>query len=123
MDTRQFIDQITAGEVASAKDTLDNILSARAFEALDVYKKDMSSGIFGGQSDETDGYVSDDFENDDDVYEEEVEELDEVLDTPERVSKYVGKASDSALSDSSKLAKRATGIDRAQMKSVKRIRR
>lgn len=120
MDTRQFIDQISAGEVASAKDTLDNILSARAFEALDVYKKEISSSIFGGESE---GYVGEEDDDDDEYYEEEVEPLDEVLDTPERVSSYVGKAADSAMSDNNKLAKRATGIDRAQMKSVKRIRR
>ena len=49
MTTRQFIDQISSGEASSAKDTLENVLSARAFEALDVYKKEIASTIFGGQ--------------------------------------------------------------------------
>lgn len=47
MTTRQFIDQIASGEAASAKETLDNLLSGRAFEALDAYKKEISAGIFG----------------------------------------------------------------------------
>ena len=50
MNTRQFIDQLSSGEVSSAKDTLENVLSARAFEALDGYKKEISASIFGGES-------------------------------------------------------------------------
>lgn len=53
MDTRQFIDQLAAGESAAAKETLENALSARAFDALDEYKKQMASGIFGGSQEET----------------------------------------------------------------------
>lgn len=48
MTTRQFIDLLAAGESAAAKETLENVLSAKAFEALDVYKKEMASGIFNG---------------------------------------------------------------------------
>lgn len=48
MTTRQFIDLLSAGESAAAKETLENVLSAKAFEALDVYKKEMASGIFNG---------------------------------------------------------------------------
>ena len=39
MTTRQFIDLLAAGESAAAKETLENVLSAKAFEALDVYKE------------------------------------------------------------------------------------
>ena len=53
MTTRQFIDQLAAGESALAKETLENIISSKAFEALDAYKKEIAVGIFGGQSDET----------------------------------------------------------------------
>ena len=48
MTTRQFIDLLAAGESAAAKETLENVLSAKAFEALDVYKKEMASDIFNG---------------------------------------------------------------------------
>ena len=45
---RQFIDQIAAGQSADAKESLENILSGKAFESLDSYKKDIASSIFGG---------------------------------------------------------------------------
>jgi hypothetical protein len=46
--TRQFIDQLATGESSAAKETLENMISVRAFEALDSYKKEMASSIFGG---------------------------------------------------------------------------
>lgn len=52
MTTRQFIDQIAAGENAAAKETLENALSNKSFEILDVYKKEISASIFGGSKEE-----------------------------------------------------------------------
>ena len=49
-NTRQFIDQLATGESAAAKETLENALTAKSFEALESYKKEMSAGIFGGQT-------------------------------------------------------------------------
>lgn len=57
MDTRQFIDQLAAGESAAAKETLENLISNKAFEALDEYKKQIASGIFNGQTEETETEV------------------------------------------------------------------
>jgi len=51
--TRQFIDQLSAGETSAAKETIANDLSARAFEALDSYKKEIASTLFGGSKEET----------------------------------------------------------------------
>jgi hypothetical protein len=51
--SRQFIDQLAAGESSSAKETLENLISTKAFEALDGYKKEISSSIFGGKQEET----------------------------------------------------------------------
>jgi hypothetical protein len=48
-NTRQFIDQLASGESAAAKETLESALTAKSFEALESYKKEMSAGIFGGQ--------------------------------------------------------------------------
>jgi len=59
MSTSIFIEQLAAGHAADAKETLSNLLSARAFEALDERKQELASTLFGGQ------------------VEEEVEELDE----------------------------------------------
>lgn len=52
MDTRQFIDQLAAGESAAAKETLENLISNKAFETLDEYKKQIASGIFNGKSED-----------------------------------------------------------------------
>jgi hypothetical protein len=51
MDTRQFIDQLAAGESSPAKETLENLLSAKAFESLDNYKKEIAASVFTGKSD------------------------------------------------------------------------
>ncbi len=45
---KQFIDQLAGGENADAKDTLDNIISSKAFSALDEYKKELAQSVFGG---------------------------------------------------------------------------
>lgn len=60
MSTSTFIDQLAAGHAADAKETLSNLLSARAFESLDARKKELGATLFGNQ------------------VEEEVEELDEL---------------------------------------------
>jgi hypothetical protein len=48
METSQFIDQLAAGEAAQAKETLTDILSAKAFEALENRKIDIAKSAFGG---------------------------------------------------------------------------
>ena len=51
METSQFIDQLTAGNSAEAKDTLNNLLSARAFESLDAKKIELAKSMFTGKED------------------------------------------------------------------------
>ena len=46
---RQFIDQLAAGENVEAKETLENALASKSFDALDEYKKQIAQGIFGGE--------------------------------------------------------------------------
>lgn len=48
METSQFIDQLAAGEAAQAKETLTDILSAKAFEALENRKIEIAKSTFGG---------------------------------------------------------------------------
>ena len=72
MTTATFIDQLAAGQAADAKETLSNLLSARAFEALDARKQELGATLFGGQ------------------VEEEVEELDEL--SKSTLGSYVKKA-------------------------------
>lgn len=49
---KQFIDQLAAGEITNAKETLENELAARSFSALDEYKQLIAQSIFGGASDQ-----------------------------------------------------------------------
>lgn len=49
---KHFIELISQGENLQAKSVLEDELSARAFEALDIKKKELASGLFGGVSEE-----------------------------------------------------------------------
>lgn len=51
---RSFIDQLAAGEAAGAKESLENELASRSFDALEEYKKSIAQGIFGGEVGEPD---------------------------------------------------------------------
>lgn len=52
MDITQFINDVAAGNAAQAKDTLNDILSNRAFENIDARKKELAQTIFGGKPEE-----------------------------------------------------------------------
>ena len=47
--TSTFIDQLASGHSSEAKETLSDLLSARAFEALDARKQELGATLFGGQ--------------------------------------------------------------------------
>ena len=51
MTTETFINQLASGQAADAKETLADLLSARAFEALDARKQELASALFNGQED------------------------------------------------------------------------
>lgn len=48
METTQFIDQVAAGKAAEAATTLNDLLSARAFSALEDRKVEIAKSAFGG---------------------------------------------------------------------------
>jgi hypothetical protein len=48
MQTSEFIDQLAAGNASDAKDMLSDMLSARAFEALEGRKVELAKNIFNG---------------------------------------------------------------------------
>ena len=52
MDTRQFIDLLGAGQSSEAKSTLEDLISARAFEALESKKQEIGSTLFNGREQE-----------------------------------------------------------------------
>ena len=75
METSQFIDQLTAGNASEAKDTLNNLLSARAFESLDAKKVELARNIFNGSQAE---------EEEVELTQEEYDQLDELSKTTVR---------------------------------------
>jgi hypothetical protein len=48
MSISQFIDDVVAGNASAAKETLNDILSAKAFENIDAHKKELARSVFGG---------------------------------------------------------------------------
>lgn len=52
MDTQTFIDRVAAGNAVEAQQVLNDLLSAKAFEALDAKKVGLAQNIFNGKSEE-----------------------------------------------------------------------
>jgi hypothetical protein len=52
MDTRQFIDLLGAGQSSEAKSALEDLISAKAFEALEAKKQEIGSTLFNGREQE-----------------------------------------------------------------------
>ena len=71
MSTSEFIDELAAGNASGAKDILNDMLSARAFEALEGRKIEIAQNIFNGSQ----------------VQEEEVEITQEEFDQLDELSK------------------------------------
>ena len=49
MTAETFINQLASGQASDAKETLADLLSARAFEALDARKQELATALFNGQ--------------------------------------------------------------------------
>ena len=64
MSISQFIDDVVAGNAATAKETLNDILSAKAFENIDNQKKELARSVFGGSQDEIEVQDTEDTEID-----------------------------------------------------------
>jgi hypothetical protein len=52
MDARQVIDMLGAGQNSEAKSALEELLSAKAFDALEAKKQDVASSLFNGRTEE-----------------------------------------------------------------------
>ena len=92
MQIQEIINHIAAGESVAAKESIENVLSAKAFDALQGRKQEMAATIFGGQE-QSDEEVTDGEE----AYAEEVEHDGEQLDELSKATlkRYATKASDS----------------------------
>ena len=92
MQIQEIINHIAAGESVAAKESIENVLSAKAFDALQGRKQEMAATIFGGQE-QSHEEVTDDEE----AYAEDVEHDGEQLDelSKSTLSSYEKKAHDS----------------------------
>ena len=61
MELQDIINNIAAGDSAAAKESIENVLSAKAFDALQGRKQEIASTLFGGK-DQSDEEVTDDEE-------------------------------------------------------------
>ena len=59
MDTQTFINQVAAGDAVGAKDLLNDLLSAKAFEALDAKKIEMAQLVFTDKEETAEPEVQD----------------------------------------------------------------
>jgi len=105
MDTQKFIQQVASGEASAAKDALADLLSNRAFEALDMKKQEIATTLYSNGEDievqdtadteieEDDLLTQEEFEElsdeDQELYLEAIEQLDEL--SKETLGKYVKK--------------------------------
>lgn len=62
MNIQDIINNIAAGDNVAAKESIENVLSAKAFDALQDRKQEMAATIFGGKEQESEE-VSDNEEN------------------------------------------------------------
>ena len=58
MELKDIINNIAAGDSAAAKEGIENVLSAKAFDALQGRKQEMATTLFGGK-DQSDEEVTD----------------------------------------------------------------
>ena len=52
MNIDDIINNIAAGNNVAAKESIENVLSAKAFDALQGRKQEIASALFGGQETE-----------------------------------------------------------------------
>ena len=79
MDIQEIINNIAAGENVAAKEGLENALSAKAFDALQGYKQEIASTLYGGQEQESEEDTDHEEDEEEGAYAEGVEHDDEQL--------------------------------------------
>jgi len=52
MDIQDIINNIAAGDNVAAKESIEDVLSAKTFDALQSRKQEIASTLFGGQEQE-----------------------------------------------------------------------
>ena len=59
MQIQEIINQIAAGDNVAAKESIEDALSAKAFDALQARKQEMATTLFGGQEQESEETTED----------------------------------------------------------------
>jgi hypothetical protein len=78
MNTQRFLQQVASGEALQAKETLNDILSARAFEALDIKKQEIAQTLYNnGENIEVQDTADSEVEDEELLTQEEFESLSE----------------------------------------------
>ena len=70
MDIHDIINNIAAGDNIAAKQGLDDVLSAKAFDALQSYKQEIASTLYAGQDEVPEESTDSEEETDEEVTEE-----------------------------------------------------
>ena len=73
MDIQDIINNIAAGENIAAKEGLENALSAKAFDALQGFKQEIASTLYGGQEQESEEDTDHEEDEGEGAYAESVE--------------------------------------------------
>jgi hypothetical protein len=79
MDIQEIINNIAAGENVAAKEGLENVLSAKAFDALQGYKQEIASALYAGQDEQPEEDTDHEEDEEEVAYAESVEHDDEQL--------------------------------------------
>jgi hypothetical protein len=81
MNIQDIINNIAEGDNLAAKEGLEHVLSAKAFDALQGYKQEIAATLYGGQEQEQEPEEDTDHEEDEEevAYAEGVEHNDEQL--------------------------------------------
>ncbi len=59
MDIQDIINNIAAGDSVAAKEGIEDVLSAKSFDALQARKQEIASTLFGGQEQESEEATED----------------------------------------------------------------
>jgi hypothetical protein len=134
MDIQQFIKQASEGNAVQAKETLENILSARAFESLDAKKQEIAQSLYNNGEEievqdtadipmEDELLTQEEFdalsEEDQELYLEQLEQLDELSSYTKLgklTRKFIPGQGQKQAGERAKDQRYSAGLDRAALK-------
>ena len=107
MDIKDIINQIAAGDNVAAKESIEDALSAKAFDALQGRKQEIASTLFGGQEQESEEVT-------------DAEETEEVAEDVEHDGEQLDELSNSTLKSYQKKARKSIVSGSDTMKKYNR---